>query len=116
MLDTKMFEVRDSATRVPIIVCCVKGALFSERMMLRSAGWGTDTILSDKLVFMLRADGEQGYTPIVLYNLNDRTFHVALKYISEHFDELHNGDVIDVEFILGETEIIKTAEWPAYIE
>ena len=84
MFDTKILEVRDSGTRVPIIVVCVNKPLFSERMMLRSAGWGTDTILSGKLVFMLRADGEQAYTPTVLHKLNDRTFHVALEYISEH--------------------------------
>ena len=34
----------------------------------------------------------------------------AHHYIQEHFDELHDGDVVDVEFILGETKAPKVSE------
>lgn len=33
-----------------------------------------------------------------------RTLGIAHKYINEHYDELDSGDVVDVRFILGETE------------
>jgi hypothetical protein len=44
------------------------------------------------------------------YNWNDRTYKVAHKHIIEHFDELEDGAVIDVEYILGETEAPKKSE------
>jgi hypothetical protein len=34
----------------------------------------------------------------------------AHHYIYDHFDELDDGDVVDVEFILGETAIKKVSE------
>lgn len=33
-----------------------------------------------------------------------RTFHVAHKWIEEHFDEIKDNQVIDVEFILNEVD------------
>lgn len=39
-----------------------------------------------------------------------RTFHVAHKYLAEHFEELESGAVIDVEFILGTRETPKQSE------
>ena len=35
---------------------------------------------------------------------------IAHNYVLDHFDELEDGDVVDVEFILGETEVKKTSE------
>ena len=39
-----------------------------------------------------------------------RTMPVAHDWIYEHFDELKDGDVVDVEFILGEVKIAKVPE------
>ena len=41
---------------------------------------------------------------------NLRTMGNAHHYIAEHWDELHDGDVIDVQFILGETTAKKLSE------
>jgi hypothetical protein len=35
---------------------------------------------------------------------NDRTYRTAHKYIAENFDTLTSGDVLDIEFILGEVD------------
>lgn len=37
------------------------------------------------------------------YEWGDRTCYVAHKYIEKNFDTLKEGDVVDVEYILGET-------------
>lgn len=37
------------------------------------------------------------------YFWTGRTMPVAHKYITEHFVEMKDGDVVDVRFILGET-------------
>lgn len=41
---------------------------------------------------------------------SERTFPVAHAYIIEHWTEIEDGDVIDVEFILGETPTKKRSE------
>jgi len=41
---------------------------------------------------------------------NTRTMREAHLYIDQHFNELRDGDVVDVEFILGETETKKVSE------
>jgi hypothetical protein len=44
------------------------------------------------------------------YAWNSRTMGTAHNYIYEHFDELNDGDVVDVEFILGEKPTKKVSE------
>ena len=39
-----------------------------------------------------------------------RTYPVAHDWIINHWDELLDGDVVDVEFILGETDVRKQSE------
>lgn len=35
---------------------------------------------------------------------------VAHQFIEDHFDELNDGEVVDVQFILGETKVPKVSE------
>ena len=44
------------------------------------------------------------------YGWGGRTYPVAHNYIIEHWEELRDGDVIDVEFILGEKPTKKVSE------
>lgn len=44
------------------------------------------------------------------YEWCDRTMSVAHGYIIEHWVDLNDGDVVDVEFILGETGAPKASE------
>lgn len=44
------------------------------------------------------------------YEWNDRTFHVAHRYIRENWEKLTSGQVVDVGFILGETPRPKVSE------
>lgn len=36
--------------------------------------------------------------------------HEAHKYIQQHWDELQSGEVVDVEYILGETTVKKESD------
>ena len=44
------------------------------------------------------------------YVWGGRTYPVAHKYIYEHWDELEDGSVVDVQFILGERATPKVSE------
>ena len=65
-------------------------------------------------VMLLRMDGRAGPRDKAIsdpYGWGDRTMHLAHLYITTSFDELADGDVVDVEFIAGETLVPKKAEW-----
>lgn len=101
----KCFEVRDRATFIPVLAVNTQPSCEGQRYLLRRSGYSAD-----------------GRT-IILTNLNDarsqndayswpnsRTMTAAHLWIEEHFDALQNGDVIDVEFINGETAAPKESE------
>jgi hypothetical protein len=110
-METKLFEVRDRATFVPCIATNLSTMTrmghsevsLKEYWLLRRVGFDTDTrILFGKL------DGNKHYIDPETWN--DRTFQVAHAFIIESWSLLKSGDVIDVEFILGETTNPKETE------
>jgi len=131
MMQTKLFEVRDRATTIPCI-----GTLMAtgknpwvpkdqdpkmwtppeaeaEAWLLRRAGYGTEGPPYLVLFSRLGPNPEEvQYDPYKWSDLrkNIRTIPEAHRYISEHWDELESGAVIDVEFILGETAAPKASD------
>lgn len=101
----KMLEIRDSHTFIPVM--CIK----------------VDLSTNEKASYLLNRMGFGGhFIPIILislareqakcdcYSWNDRTYKTAHTFIEENWDKLEDGDVIDVEFILGETKKMKKSE------
>lgn len=105
-LDSKVLEVRDSATHIPVLAI---------RMLAKNGI--QNYYIHDHLGYP--KDG----SCIAVVKLNDcdgncdpyawtgsRTMGVAHHYIYDHFDELSDGDVVDVEYILGEKPTKKVSE------
>lgn len=68
--------------------------------------------MTSPLVIMTKLDAKNepaNYSPYG-WLLGSRTFPVAHSFIENNWDELKDGDVIDVEFILGETAEKKVSE------
>jgi hypothetical protein len=103
MLESKMFEIRDVGTFIPVL--CVKmkpeGA---GGYLLRRAGFGRD---SDSIQLVWISAGKTEYDPFVW---GDRTIFTAHLYIMDNWDKLHDGAVIDVEYILEEKDGQKISE------
>jgi hypothetical protein len=103
----KLFELRDRATFIPIICfeCSLEGRTKEETFLLRRAGYSNDF----RCILLTRLDGgnKSCYDP---YDWNDRTFQQSHKYIEEQWDKLISGEVIDVEYILGESKTKKISE------
>jgi len=110
-MKTLVLELRDSATFIPILAMRLSSENELERSLLAHGGWGLTNIEHSRYIMLHRMDGNNNvpsrFDP---YDWQDRTFSVAHKYIEEHFDELKSGDVIDVEFILGETKTKKVPQ------
>jgi hypothetical protein len=114
---TKLLEIRDRATFIPALAVemCpdtidADGIISpqrheAQRYLLRRCGydWRHTTVL------LTRLSGEDRATSDPYY-WGDRTWQVAHLWITEHWTELKDGDVVDVEFILGETSKPKVSE------
>lgn len=99
-MKTKLFEIRDRATFVPALAIQVSG---DDGYLMRRAGFQ-----SPMVYLIMLATEKCRYDP---YNWdNPRTMGNAHRYIEEHFDDLKDGAVVDVEFILGETKTPKESE------
>ncbi len=104
-IEIKIFEIRDRATFMPMFAFTTNADSNGQHYLLRRAGFGPG---SDLVMFgYLDGRGKALYDP---YDWNDRTKQTAHAYIQKHWDELKDGDVIDVEFILGETKEPKISE------
>lgn len=107
-MEVKCLEVRDAATFLPVI--CVRPTPDNEgqRYLLRRDGYqGTG---EERCVIMIDAQCRRGaqYDP---YSWSgSRTHTVAHAYITDHWAELRDGDVVDVQHILGETKERKRSE------
>lgn len=107
MLDAKTFEIRDRATFIPVIAVKMVGLTEEDIYLLRRAGFGIRG--SHPFVVLMRFHSDEAhYDPFAWPNR--RTLTTAHQYITENFDSLQSGDVIDVQYILGETNDPKASE------
>lgn len=107
-MEIKCLEIRDAMTFIPVI--CIRPVPVNEaqRYLLRRDGYsGT---IDERCVIYIKAQCRGvAYDPYD-WPSNPRTHRVAHNYITEHWADLSDGDVVDVEFILGETVVIKQSE------
>ena len=101
---TKLFEIRDRATFIPVLATKIEHETEAQSYLLRRCGF----LPSTPYIFMCRINGGEGYADP--YDWMGRTLQTAHEYMVKHWDELKDGDVIDVEFILGETKVKKVSE------
>ena len=111
-MEIKTLEIRDPATFIPVIA--IKPSLLNEaeRYLWARAGFGgyrgDEDVPAHTYVILLRlSDMRAEYVSV---NWNNRTMLHAHRYITEHWDEIEGGQVIDVEYILGETGKPKESE------
>ena len=110
-MEVKLFEVRDRATFIPCFGIRMSPGYTAhgsfcpkETFLLRRAGFG----LEEPLVLFGRLDGgECNHDP---FAWGGRTLAVAHRYIAEEWSSLRSGDVVDVEFVLGEKSSPKLSE------
>ena len=108
-MQNKLFEVRDRATFIPVMAIHIDGnCADQEDWLLRRSGYGKGE--GRNYVYLIHLQTGEGQYDPYKWGCCSRTLHEAHRYITEHFDELQTGDVIDVEFILGESAIKKTTE------
>ena len=101
-MEVKLFEVRDRMTFIPAIA--IKFTLNERESHLagRVGMRGPFTFLA-RLSTMAFADDPSFW--------NDRTMNTVHTELLKNWDTYASGDVIDVEYLLGETKEPKTCEF-----
>lgn len=103
-MEVKILEIRDRATFIPMFAMKMQSYNSHEHYLLRRAGYSGDYPC---ILFGRINGGHCHYDP---YHWGNRTYTVAHDYITKNWDSVREGDVIDVEFILGETTQKKFSE------
>lgn len=106
-------EIRDRSTFIAALAVDMNpevelnDAGRAQRFLLHRVGYPCD-YRPNVMLTKLAGDGSAASNDP--YSWGGRTMAVAHKFIIEHWAKLKDGDVIDVEFILGENPTMKTSE------
>lgn len=105
-MQTKLFEVRDRSTFIPCLGILLEANCEKEKYLLRQAGFALDR---EYILFHPLTKNEINYD-IYEWSTGGRTIAHAHEYVIKNWHKLESGQVIDVEFILGETKEPKQSE------
>ena len=114
-MEVKLFEVRDEGTFIPCVGMKLTHRTREEKFLLRRAGYAEDQIApgySDQdepyiLFGNLFGKGLLNYDAFAWPN---RTMARAHMHVITNWANLKSGDVVDVQFIHGETPAAKVSE------
>ena len=105
-MEIKLVEVRDIATNIQALAIKMRPSDEQERPFLNRSGFK-----NSDLVYLVKIGTQEAYYDPFAWRCRDpRTMFNAHKYIQKHFDELPACSVVDVEYILGETDKPKKSE------
>ena len=96
---TKVFEILDRATYIPVLAIEMYSDVPEERRHLRRTGYGFE----GPLIMVVRLVDCRAQYNEFSWAEGSRTMQTAHSYIQAHFNELPSGSVIDCEYISGET-------------
>lgn len=103
-MKTKVIEIRDNATCIPALAIKMEAASPIEDKFLWRCGYPRD---GSGIVLMHLGDQRASSDP---YDFPNRTMRGAHLSIIERWDELKDGDVVDVRVFLGEADTPAEAE------
>jgi hypothetical protein len=106
-MKVKLIEIRDDGTMIVALCVDMNPENDIQRDYLRRYGFACD---GRPNIMITHAYGNGAPATNDPYEQHGRTWRVAHHYIIEHWNELNDGDVVDVEFISGETRAPKISE------
>jgi hypothetical protein len=102
--EIKFFQIRDEGTHIPCLATRIRVETHSTEML--RAGWRPGNVV----VYLMMLNTLTVQYDYLLWENDPRTMPTAHKHIEENWKRLRNHQVIDVEFILGETDKPKEPE------
>lgn len=99
-MEVKILEIRDQATFFPMLcINLAKADNEAQHYLMRRCGYPLD---GEPNVAVCHLSCNHSHITNDPYQQEGRTYPVAHHYIIEHWADIKDGDVIDVQFILGE--------------
>ena len=112
--EVKMIEVRDEGTTMPCIALKPDPISRAETWAWGRTGYGLCPEDMREYVLLAPLHGGEGLLTCDPYKHPGaparRTLWAAHRWLKEHWQEVESGDVVDVQYILGETEAPKIPE------
>src|ERR1700722_13066520 len=104
-MTAKMIEVRDRSTFIPMLAILLDSDNDQAAWLLRQAGFRGP----DHYVLLCKISGGSGHYKCTAdpfdWGAHDRTYSSVHRWLEKHFDEVADGAVLDVEFLLKEKEV-----------
>lgn len=100
-MNHKFLEIRDRATFIPALAIHIRSG---DSWLMRRAGFGGSSGDESQIFLTYLNGGQCNYDPYQWSGCG-RTMRVAHEFIIKHWDNIHNGDLICVETILGERNV-----------
>ena len=104
----KTIEIRDRGTFVPALAVRLDPSDERDRWLLARSGFGSTADAQREYVLLINLVKDAPYD--AFGHGPARTLGVAHRHLIEHFDEVANGAVVDVEYLLGERAEPKPSE------
>lgn len=112
-METKILEILDRSTYIPVMAVRLQvddDTSSVERDLLRDAGYAEDDLRGGRFIVLITLSGGIGRAVCDPYDWGSSTLTVAHTYIVEHWDDLQPGQVVDAEFVRGESSAPKSSE------
>jgi hypothetical protein len=110
MVETKLVEVRDIGTFIPALVIRMTAENESQGYLMGRAGFLKPPLQFQPSVILMKLSDQEATADSYAWKSGARTMPVAHEWLLDHFDDIEDGSVVDVEFILGETNEPKKSE------
>lgn len=104
-MKTVILEVRDKNTFIPVLAIHLEPSTADAAYLFRRAGFHREL----PCVYLIRLSDMRGHADAYGWN-EARTLGHAHTFIEKNIVMLYDGDVVDVQFILGETKSIVRSE------
>lgn len=110
-MQVKTIEIRDRGTFIPALAIQLEPLNEADRYLLARAGFGSRPEAQAQYIILAKL-GQEGaaYCDPSYWPPHGRTMGTAHAYLYRNFENVASGDVVDVEFIVGETKTPKTSE------
>lgn len=108
-MQTKTLEIRDEGTCIPVLAIRMLPDSEASRYWLHRCGYPED---GRSITVMCLNDGKATNDPYewTALGMGPRTMPVAHSFVIDHFDELEDGAIVDVQVILRERREPKASE------
>lgn len=101
-MEVKTFEIRDRHTFIPALAVRLMPGGEQDRYLIARAGFGILPDTQGDYVILVRLDAPAAQHDPYSWH-GGRTMQTSHSFIRSSWSELKSGQVIDVEYILGET-------------